>query len=174
MMNTGQMLMVLGAVILFSLLLPSINGTILYNDKSMTTTKVQVNAMAIAQKYLTEAHTKLYDKLMYSPPDSIDSTMFTPTDSLGADPGETNPSQYNDVDDYNSLSIDDSTTMPTVKFHVTGDVIYVVGASPTQQSQVQTYVKRVRITVTSTFLISPANGSPAPIYFERLYGYFGQ
>jgi hypothetical protein len=171
MVNSGQMLLVLGALLLFSLIMPALNGTMLYNDRSMTVSKVQVNAMAIAQKFLSEAATKEFDQNAFQG-GHIWYTSFTPPGSLGAETGEVYPN-YNDVDDYNSLSLIDSTSMPSVRFTITGNVTYVDANNPGQPYAIQqTYVKRVRITVSSTFLVNPVNQQPQPIYYERLYTYF--
>jgi hypothetical protein len=173
MTNSGQMLLVLGAVILFSLILLGINGSVLYSDKSMTTSKVELNAMAIAQKYMSEAATKKFDQAVYNPSlqPPIWPSLFTAPGLLGPESGEIYPN-FNDVDDYNGLSIVDSTSMPSVRFTITGSVTYVNDNNPSQPVNTQTHVKKVRITVSSTFLVNPANKQPQPIYFERLYTYF--
>lgn len=170
MINTGQMLLVLGALLLFSLMMPTVNRTILSNDRSMTVSKVQLEAMAIAQKFLSEAATKRFDQNALNG-GSLVPSQFTPPSQLGPDPGEVYP-HFNDVDDYNGLSLVDSTSMPSVRFTITGSVIYVMENDPTQPSNSQTDRKRVRITVSSPFLVNPISQSVQPIYYDRLFTYY--
>ena len=48
--NTGQMLLVIGALVLFSLMLPSMNQTILYNDRTLVSTNAELTAISLAEK----------------------------------------------------------------------------------------------------------------------------
>jgi hypothetical protein len=170
MVNTGQMLLVLGAMLLFSLMLPSLNGTILYNDSALVTAQVQTNAIALAQRYLSEAGTKVFDEACVSGHPTSPSQM-TPAAFLGKGPSEYYP-YFDDIDDYDDLNLTDSTTLASVRYTITGRVTYADPNNPANNSATQTFLKRVRITVLSPFLIDPVSRVATPIYIEQLFAYY--
>jgi hypothetical protein len=170
MVNTGQMLLVLGALMLFTLMLPSLNGTILYNDSALISAQAQVNAIALAQRYLAEAGTKVFDEACVSGNPTQPSQM-TAAAFLGRGFGENYP-DFDDLDDYDDLNIVDNTTLPSVSFTVTGEVTYMNPTNPTVVSSTQTYLKRLRISVTGPYLVDPGSQAPIPITVEQLFAYF--
>ncbi|RJQ47854.1 MAG: hypothetical protein C4534_00510 [Gaiellales bacterium] len=170
MANTGQMLLVLGAMVLFSLMLPSLNESILYSDRTMIATKAEMAAVSLAQRILAEAGTKAFDEACITGAPIFPSQM-TPTGSLGAESGESYPN-YDDVDDFRSLNLADSTTLPSVLLNVTASVVYVNPSSPSGTSASSTFVKRLRVTVSGPFLVNPASGMAMQIALEQLYSYF--
>jgi hypothetical protein len=170
MVNTGQMLLVMGAILLFSLMLPSLNGTILYNDSALVTSQAQINAFGLAQRYLAEAGTMAFDEASVGSHPALTSQM-TPVASLGRESGENYP-HFDDLDDYMDLSVTDSTTLSSVRFDITGNVTYMDPANPSHTSTVRTFLKRVRITVSGPYLIDPASQAAMPIYVEQLFAYF--
>lgn len=170
MVNTGQMLLVLGALMLFSLMLPSLNGTILYNDSALTTSQAQISAIALAQRYLGEAGTKAFDEVTVTGHPTLPSQL-TPVASLGKESGETYPA-FDDLDDYKSLSVVDTSTLPSVRFVITGNVTYADPNNPANNSATPTFLKRVRISVSGPFLVDPGSQKSIPIYIEQLFAYY--
>jgi hypothetical protein len=167
MVNTGQMLMVLGALLLFSLAMPSINGSLLYNDRTLLATNAELTAISIAEKVLADAGSKAFDEIcltMYvqHPAD------LTQRANFGKDTGENYPN-FDDVDDYHNLAAVDTTTLRSVRFNIAGNVEYMDPAHPDQISASRTYVKRLQVTVTSPFMTNPASNQAVQVTMERLY-----
>lgn len=170
MMNTGQMILVLGALVLFSALLPSLNGSVIYNDRTMIATNAELTAISLAQKIIGEAGTKAFDEYcVTSRPSSPN--QLTNVASLGAEGGETYPN-FDDVDDYNNATIVDTTTMPSVRFNITGTVTYVDPNSPNNDSSGKTFLKRLRVTVTSPYLVNPASERNVQITLEQVFAFY--
>ncbi len=170
MFNTGQVLLVLGAVLLFAMMLPSLNEAILYNDLNQLVTQVESSALGLAQGFLSEAATKAFDEntITVVPlfPDQL-----TPTDSLGSDVGENYPN-FDDLDDFADLALVDTTAFASIQFTVAGAVDYMNPNNPGIISLSQTFIKRLRVTVTSSFLIDPVTRDSLQVMLERLYTYY--
>lgn len=170
MMNTGQVLMVLGALLLFSLMLPSLNQTILYNDRTLWATNSELAAMSLAQKVIDEAGSKAFDVVCLTSHPQTPSQMTAPG-SLGPAPGETYPN-FNDLDDFHGVTILDSLTLPSILFFISGQVTYVNPANPAQDVGYQTFLKRLRVTVTGPYLVNPASGDSTQIVLEQIFAYY--
>ena len=170
MFNTGQVLLVLGAVILFSLMLPSLNESILYTDLNQLVTQVENSALGLAQGFLSEAATKVFDEVcLTTEPDSPD--QLTPVVDLGREVGESYPG-YDDLDDYADLALMDSTAFTSIQFTVSGAVDYMDPSNPEIISPSPTFIKRLIVTVTSSYLIDPATRDSLQIKLMRLYTYY--
>jgi hypothetical protein len=96
--------------------------------------------------------------------------MLTQPGQLGPETGEIYPF-FDDVDDYNNLSVIDSTIIPNVPLTVNCSVTYIDQYNPGQSINNKSYVKKLRVTVSSPYLTVPGGTTAAPIYFEQLYGY---
>jgi Flp pilus assembly protein TadG len=170
MMNTGQMLLILGALVLFSLLLPSINQTILYNDRTLIASNAEMAAMSIAQRLLAEAGTKEFDVACITGP-VLMPNQLTSASHLGPASGETYPN-FNDLDDFDGLSIVDSLTFPSVPFTVTAQVDYVNPNNPTVVVGSPTFLKRLQVMVSGAYLINPMSEQPVQVNMEQIFAYF--
>jgi hypothetical protein len=170
MANTGQMLLVLGALVLFSLMLPSMNRTILYNDRTLLSTNAELTGMSLAQKILDEAGTKAFDVVCITSHPTNPSQLTSPG-SLGPAGGETYPN-FNDLDDFHGVTILDSVTLPSVLFIITGQVTYADPNDPTQDVTYETFLKRLRVTVTGPYLVNPASGDSTQIALEQIFAYY--
>jgi hypothetical protein len=168
--NTGQMLLVLGALVLFSLMLPSMNQTILYNDRTLISTNAELTAISLAEKIIAEAGTKAFDVFCITGTPTSPSQL-TSAYALGAAYGEVYPN-FNDLDDYHNMSISDTTTFPSVPFNIAGQVVYINPANPNQTVNYQTYLKKLSVTVTSPYLINPASEQPVTVSLEQIFAYY--
>jgi hypothetical protein len=101
-------------------------------------------AVPIAEAKLDEIRRLAFDQKSVSKRIYVASD-FTAPNSLGKD-GETIPSLYNDIDDYNGDSIKVSTPVLD-NFWVTSRIEYVLEANPDVVSHSQTFFKRISITV---------------------------
>lgn len=170
MANTGQMLLVLGALVLFSIMLPSLNSTILYNDRTLIATNAELAGISIAQKIVAEAGTKAFDVVCITSHPTSASQLTSPG-NLGPAGGETYPN-FNDLDDYHNLAIVDSLTLPSILFNISGLVNYVDSNNPSQTVGYQTFLKRLQVSVTSPYLINPASEQPVTITMEQIFAYY--
>ena len=121
-MNTGQMMLTLGALILLSLLTLRVNSSQLTTQDTMQNTKFGVLAVSVASSIMEEASEKAFDEKSVG--GYIDDTKnLSKRNSFGTDSGE-NADSSNTFDDFDGYSIIDS-TMPSAVFNVSCIVNYV-------------------------------------------------
>jgi len=173
-MHTGQMLTVLGALALLSLVSLSINTMIVGKTTVMLDAEAQLNAISIAQTMIDEIMTKSYDaatvdKKIYNADD------FTSPGGLGCSSTEksavstpdsypyTSVAGYNDVDDYNNYTRQ-AATPRMGKFLVTDTVYYVFESDPNVKASVPTFFKKVVVTVRHPNMSSPLQLSDVAVY----------
>ncbi len=170
MMNTGQILLVLGALVLFSMLLPSVNQSILYNDRTLISTNSEITAISLCEKFLGEASTMVFDEVCVSSrPQST--SQLTASASFGSETGESYPN-FDDIDDFHGIAFQDSTTLPSVLFNIVGSVSYVDPNNPSNNLSSKTFLKRLRISVTGPYLVNPSSGKPVTVYLEQIFAFF--
>lgn len=178
-MNTGQMLLVLGALVLLSMVSISVNSMIINKTSTMLEAEADLNAVSLAQSMLDEIMKKSYDLATVSGAKVFDSTEFTAASGLGPSGAEialvslpdslkrtgSNPPSidslfrsdkyFNDVDDYNGYKRTAySTTMGN--FSIIDTVIYVTEANPNIKSNTQTFYKKVIVTVRHPNMYPPS------------------
>lgn len=187
-MNTGQMLMVLGALVLLSMVTISINSMIINKTSTMLEAEADLNAVSLAQSMIDEIQTCSYDLATAGGAKVYDSTEFTAPSGLGPSgtesaivslpdslrrPGLNLPPSidsvyksakyYNDVDDYNGYKrYAWSTTLGN--FYIIDTVFYVTEADPNIRSSTQTFYKKIVVTVRHR------NMYPAGAPFDRWAG----
>lgn len=125
-MNLGQMMLVIGASVLLSLLILSANSSTFEATDTMYTSEFGVTAISLATSIVEEANGKMFDQCIagVNPAAVFDSTLFTSPGALGRDAGETyrNPvKDFNDFDDYNNLFL-------VYKSNVAADTIATPGS----------------------------------------------
>ncbi len=170
MTNTGQMLLILGALVLFSLLLPSINQSMLYNDRTLISTNAELAAMSLAEKVLAEAGAIAFDEVCLTSRPQV-AGQLTRIGSLGPESGETY-SNFDDLDDFHNVTILDSLTLPSVLFNIRGTVTYIDPNNPESVVNYRTFVKRLRVDVTGPYLVNPASEAAVQISMEQLYAFY--
>jgi hypothetical protein len=165
-MNTGQVLLIIGALTLLSVVSLSVNTLILNTTITYTQTEAQLTGISIAQSMLDEIMTQSYDSATVNGTRIWDSTKFTPTSRLGP---ETSPGinevttvslpeppdtaisyssvrKYNDVDDYNNYRRYYYSSALGL-FTVLDSVYYVRESNPDQKSTAPTHFKKIVVTV---------------------------
>lgn len=111
MTGRSDLFMVLGAVVLFSILLLNINGFLFNNQKSKTTSEIEYNGIALAQDIIDQARWKSFDELTqyegYSAVDSTESGVYNiSADVVYMDPTSTKTKGKSySVSDYRKLTI---------------------------------------------------------------------
>ena len=84
-MNLGQMLMVIGAIVLLGMLVLNANSTIYQANDIMYTSEFGVTAISLSTSIVEEAMGKMFDKVVADSNSAalLDSTLLTPPGSLG-------------------------------------------------------------------------------------------
>jgi hypothetical protein len=145
-MNTGQMLMTIGALAILSTIVLSMNRTYLNNETDMLKTEIGITAVSLATSVIEEANGKAFDKATDTMALAALDSLTLPS-KLGPEAGEKR-STFNDFDDYNNL--DTTLSYPnTGKFRITAKVFYTNPAKPDSNYNVKSWYKNIRVTVSS-------------------------
>ncbi|MFZ0453336.1 MAG: hypothetical protein WCE54_19525 [Ignavibacteriaceae bacterium] len=158
-MNTGQMMLSIGALILLSAMILRVNSTFLSTDTTVQASKFGVLATSLATSYIEEASRKQFDE--NTSVAISDSTLLST--NLGLDGIET-ISDCNDFDDFGALDTN-ITNLPSATFNVRGKVSYINPQNPDIDVNYRTWNKKLTITVTSEF-------SPDTIRISSVFSYF--
>lgn len=153
-MGGVQMMLVLCAMVLLSLLVLNINRAQLVSDDQMSQSEYIMAATAVGQTLISEISSKSFDAATASD-EKAPLTAFTAPGSLGNGYWESYPN-FNDFDDYHRFT----TTVSTPRagtFRISALVDYVTLANPNTRSSVRTRTKRLRLTVDSDLLDVPVN-----------------
>lgn len=145
-MNTGQMLLTIGAMILLSTLILRVNNNFAGNTNTVYNSKFAILAASVGSSVIEEAMGKAFDENTVNAPASSTAD-FTLPNKLGPESGETYPN-FNDFDDYNGYTKIDS-TMPSAIFKVECVVTYVNPSTPNIDSNSSTWTKKISVTITS-------------------------
>jgi len=117
-MNTGQMLLTLGALVLLSLLTLRVNSSQLTTQDTMQNSKFGILAVSVASSIMEEASEKAFDENSIN--DFITSlTTLTAKGSFGIESGEIADSSdtFDDFDDFDGYTAT-ITDMPSAIFDV--------------------------------------------------------
>jgi hypothetical protein len=142
-MNTGQMIMTLGAMLLLSVIMLRVNTANLTNETIRDDAQYGVLANSIATSIIEEAQSKAFDEKT----DTINVTALTQlTSVLGPETGETE-STFDDFDDYNNFTKRDS-SMPSSIFDISCQVVYVEPGNIEGSTTNRTWNKKIIVTIT--------------------------
>lgn len=148
-MNTGQMLLTLGAMILLSMLTIRVNKNNLQTEKVVLNTKFGVLSTSLATSIIEEANSKAFDKETNDTMATSTSELTLPA-SLGPEAGETYP-DFNDFDDFKGFVKIDS-TMPSAIFTISSTVVYVNPSNPDSTVSTRTWHKKITVSVSSPLM----------------------
>ena len=166
-MNTGQMLLALGAMILLSATVLRVNNTFFTTEDVLDETKFNFLATSVATSIIQEAKSKAFDKSTDSVAVS-DVKFLTSADSLGPDTGEKGKkkSVFNDFDDFNNYK-DTISAMPSITFWYSCKVVYVNEDQPDSASSAKKWNKKITVTVTSPYIRDVKMSSIYSYWFFR-------
>ena len=156
-MNTGQMMLSMGAMMLLSFLILRFNSVQLTSAQASYNAKFGIVATSLASSMLEEAKDNVFDEIVLDTTKQITSASELST-TLGPDAGEVYPN-FDDFDDYNglvyidSLSLRNPQTGAPTKFEIRSKVEYVNDLSPDIKSNINTYHKKITVSVTSSAMI---------------------
>lgn len=146
-MNTGQMILVIGAMMLLAAIVLRVNTNNVNNENIRDQAQYGVLATSIATSIIEEAQSKAFDQNT----DTNSVSLLTQLSSaLGPENGETEQN-FNDFDDYNGLTKSDS-TMPSAIFDIKCQVVYVDPSNIEGSTSSRTWHKKINVTISSPFL----------------------
>ncbi len=147
-MNTGQMIMTMGAMILLSTIVLRVNTLNLTNESIRDQAQYGVLATSIATSIIEEAQSKAFDAKTDS--NAVTSLgNLTLAANLGPESGETY-NTFNDIDDFNGFTKTDS-TMPSAIFNISCEVMYIHPSNLKIKYHTQTWHKKINVTISSPF-----------------------
>jgi hypothetical protein len=159
-MNTGQMIMAIGAMMLLSGIVLRVNTSNMNNESIRDQAQYGVLATSIATSIIEEAQSKAFDH--HTDTNSV--SLLTQLSSvLGPEAGET-PDTYNDFDDFNGLARRDS-SMPSAIFDIVCEVVYVDPNNIQGFTPSRTWHKKINVTISSPF-------SPDTIKTSSIFSYW--
>ena len=148
-MNTGQMMLTIGALVLLSTLMLRVNTNNLQTDSIRAEAQYGVLATSIITSIIEEAKSLAFDATTDS--NSITSVNdLTPALNLGPGFGE-NYGSFNDFDDFHGYTRVDS-SMPSAVFDVSCEVFYIHTSNLKTKYHSRTWHKMITVQVSSAFM----------------------
>jgi len=151
-MNSGQSLLSIGALLMFSLVSINFNSSVLQNTTVEVENKVYLTAFSLADDLIEEVKQKAFDAATLNFPTTNPSSL-TPPNNLGPGNFEEYPN-YNDIDDFHQY--ERGVSAPHAENYLVSCIVqYVDGENPDKVVGTQTFYKKVTVTVTNPYLRSP-------------------
>jgi hypothetical protein len=145
-MNTGQMMLTIGAMAILSMTTLRVNSHFVHSGVSLDQTKFAVLAVSLASSRLEEANSKAFDE---NTTESAITSSAGLSASIGKDAGETTADTFDDCDDFNNY-VDSVSNIPSAKFYIKCKVAYINPAAPdVDVTASKTLHKRITVLVTS-------------------------
>ncbi|MBI3194386.1 MAG: hypothetical protein HYZ34_07985 [Ignavibacteriae bacterium] len=149
-MNTGQMMLTMGALALFSMTALNITRSFNTSGQAILRAKCGLAATSLATSMVEEASGRYFDA---ATADSAvtKTTALTSPNGLGPRADEKYPN-FNDFDDYNNLYVKLFLALPDT-FHIKCKVVYINPVNPEVASTVATWHKKLTVSVTSPVFV---------------------
>ncbi len=148
-MNTGQMMLTIGAMILLSTLMLRINTSNLQTDSVRAEAQYGVIATSIITSIMEKAKSLAFDTKTDT--NNVTSTIdLTPALNLGPGFGETYDT-FNDFDDFDGYTKVDS-SMPSAVFDISCEVFYIHKTNLKAKYHSRTWHKKIVVQVSSKFM----------------------
>lgn len=161
-MNTGQMMITLGAMMLLGMVILRVNNGFLSTNSVLLDAKLGVLAVSLATSIVEDATGKAFDAATDT--NSVNNlTDLTSSASLGPGTGEVYP-YFNDFDDFNGLSYINN-TMPSAIFKIECTVGYINPSNPDVLISTKSWHKKLIVTVTSKSMQDTVRMSAINSYF---------
>lgn len=147
-MNTGQMLLTIGAFTLLAVIILRVNNAFLSTNTVVQQTKFGVLAVSLGSSMIEEANRKAFDEATVGNAVTALSALTAPN-KLGKETGESY-SNFDDFDDFNGYDTT-ITNLPSATYKVHCTVSYIDPSNPDVAATTQTWNKKITVTVTSPF-----------------------
>jgi hypothetical protein len=164
-----QQLLTIGGIIIFTFLILSFNSSSINQSAYSDFNEAILVATGLGQGLIEEIHSKAFDEnTVSSAVDDISN--LSPIYELKYDSGEITNTTFDDVDDYNGYSRD-YTDKLFDNFNASVKVYYVNESNPAQSSSIQTFAKKVTITISNPYLTIKENESVGTLEFSSIITY---
>lgn len=160
-MNTGQMLLAVGAIMLLSSMVLRFNRAVLTTDEVMYNSKFNVLASSLCTSLIDEAKQKAFDEKTV---DAAISDVTKLSAKLEAENGE-DYDEFDDFDDFHNYLRTDSTSIPHEVFYLSSKVTYVDLTNPIKATTSKTWHKMITVTV-----LGPS--MKVPVQISSIYSYW--
>jgi hypothetical protein len=161
-MAGNQMMLSIAGMIFLSMLILNVHSSTTDKLIILYTNEAVIEATGIAQAVFEEIQTKAFDENTVSDA-AKERNLLTSLGSLGKDSSEVVYTDFDDIDDYNGLSITDTANVMG-QFNLEVWVYYVDETSPYDSSGTRTYIKRVDVSISNESL-------PTTLSFKKLISY---
>ena len=161
-MNLGETMLVLGALVIFTVSSVYLNESKLENTERIMVAEFKATALELAQSFIEEAGAKSFDEASTGGIPTDLPAGFTAAGSLGPESGETYP-LFDDVDDFNNWTR--AIVTPRADYTVSARVSYADSISYSAGYAGKTFYKVMSVSVKSLYF----NDS---LMCQYLYGYF--
>lgn len=176
-MNTGQTMLTIGSMILLTFLILRFNSIQLTTAETAYNAKFGIIAISLANSLIEEAKDKVFDEAVLD----TTKTIYYATDFssvLRSETGEVYPN-FDDFDDYNgpdgegffyldTLSLRNPQTGVYTRFEIRSNVEYVSDTNPNVKSSINTYHKKLNVSVFSDAMIDTVKISTVFSYWTLL------
>jgi hypothetical protein len=146
-MGQRELLLTIGAIIIFSLTSLSINQLSLRNSEAIYGQQAEFYAVSVAQRFIEEAKAKAFDE------NTITGTVSAPSGFSTLGPDTESYPNFDDVDDFSGFSTTDPSIIGTIVDSVAIAVSYV--QEDLTETVSHTYYKKMTVTAFSDYLNSP-------------------
>ncbi|MBN1301903.1 MAG: hypothetical protein JW995_11870 [Melioribacteraceae bacterium] len=149
-MNSSQMMITMGAMILLSMVILRTNSSFLTTSDVLLTSKFNVIAISLASSIIEEAGSKAFDAASDSGAVS-NLAQLTGYDALGPE-GLEFRQVFNDFDDFDGFSMPDTFKVDSLLlgvFNINCSVDYVIPSQPDSPVNYQTWYKRLLVQISS-------------------------
>lgn len=150
-MNTGQMMITIGALILLSVVVLRVNTGNLATNEVLINSKLDILAISLANSTIEEATSKAFDEYTITKPAELTSNLTEPS-KFDKDPGESYPN-VDDMDDYDGITIYDSVSGADY-YEIKCAVAYVDTTNPEITTTSRTWHKKITVRVTSKGMLN--------------------
>ena len=161
-MGKGDLILVIGGLVILSLFTASINSSITYNQITLVESESVANGLSLAQKFIEEAEALRFDENKSA---TIPSSFTSPA-RLGADGNESYPN-FDDIDDFNNFSYRENKA-GNVAYNVSIQVFYATPANPDKIYTTKTYFKRMVVSISSPYFKNIENHT---LVIKKLFAY---
>lgn len=148
-MSGTQMFLVIGAILLFAILVLNANRTLLLTEETEVESEYIVMATAAAQNLMNEISIKAFDEGTISFPE-YSADILTNKASFGPETGEL-PAAYDDVDDYHLFTKTDYSPRGGT-FNLRVWIDYVNDNNPAVVMSGKSRTKRIKIAAMNQFM----------------------
>ncbi|MFC2139933.1 hypothetical protein ACFLR4_04655 [Bacteroidota bacterium] len=173
-MNTGQMLITIGAMTILSLVIVRVSSTLIITSDVMDRSKIGLLAVSMATSIIEEVNSVAFDENTISGSVTASDGL---SEQLCAEALEVYP-DFDDLDDYNDFrytpKIDtiDISGINFIVFQTFCAVDYVVEGNPELISVQSTFDKRLEVKVTSPAMWNENAGRQDTITLNTLFSYW--